>query len=123
LDPTTLWHDGADRALSTEEQKEMKTDFKSVDDYIASQPDGAQTLLHRVRRTIRKAVPQAEETISYKMPTYRLHGKRMLFFAGWKRHYSLYPATKHIIATLSRSLRRTRSARVRYGFRSSSPSP
>jgi uncharacterized protein YdhG (YjbR/CyaY superfamily) len=104
LDPTTLWHDGADRALSTEEQKEMKTDFKSVDDYIASQPDGAQTLLHRVRRTIRKAVPQAEETISYKMPTYRLHGKRMLFFAGWKRHYSLYPATKHIIATFKQEL-------------------
>jgi uncharacterized protein YdhG (YjbR/CyaY superfamily) len=38
------------------------------------------------------------------MPTYRLHGERMLFFAGWKRHYSLYPATKRIIATFKEEL-------------------
>jgi uncharacterized protein YdhG (YjbR/CyaY superfamily) len=82
----------------------MKTDIKSVDEYIASQPDGAQSALNRVRSTIRKAVPQAEETISYKMPTYRLHGERILFFAGWKRHYSLYPATKRIIATFKQEL-------------------
>ena len=82
----------------------MKTDFKSVDEYIASQPDGAQTALHRVRRAIRKTVPQAEETISYKMPTYRLHGERMLFFAGWKRHYSLYPATKRLVQAFKADL-------------------
>jgi uncharacterized protein YdhG (YjbR/CyaY superfamily) len=38
------------------------------------------------------------------MPTYRLHGERILFFAGWKRHYSLYPATKRIIATFKQEL-------------------
>ena len=82
----------------------MNADYNSVEQYIASQPDAAQSALHRVRRAICKAVPQAEETISYKMPTYRLHGERMLFFAGWKRHYSLYPATKHIIATFKQEL-------------------
>jgi uncharacterized protein YdhG (YjbR/CyaY superfamily) len=75
----------------------MKTDFKSVDEYIASQPDGVQSVLYRVRSTIRKAVPGAEETISYKIPAYKLNGDRVLFFAGWKHHYSLYPATKRVI--------------------------
>jgi uncharacterized protein YdhG (YjbR/CyaY superfamily) len=75
----------------------MKTDFKSVDEYIASQPHDVQSVLNRVRSTIRKAVPGAEETISYKIPTYKMHGDRVLFFAGWKQHYSLYPATERVI--------------------------
>jgi uncharacterized protein YdhG (YjbR/CyaY superfamily) len=80
-----------------EEHEEMKADFKSVDEYIASQPDGVQSVLNRVRSTIRKAMLGAEETISYKIPTYKLHGDRVLFFAGWKHHYSLYPATARVI--------------------------
>jgi uncharacterized protein YdhG (YjbR/CyaY superfamily) len=80
-----------------EEQEEMKTDFKSVDEYIAAQPDGIRGILNRLRSTIRKAVPGAEETISYKIPAYKLHGNRVLFFAGWKQHYSLYPATARVI--------------------------
>jgi uncharacterized protein YdhG (YjbR/CyaY superfamily) len=51
-----------------------KTGFKSVDEYIASQPDPVQGVLERVRSTIRKAVPEAEEVISYKIPTYKLPG-------------------------------------------------
>ena len=83
----------------------MKRDIKSVDDYIAAQPDSAQATLTRVRNTIRKAVPKAEETISYKIPAYKLNGDRMLFFAGWKLHYSLYPATRRLIASLKDDLR------------------
>jgi uncharacterized protein YdhG (YjbR/CyaY superfamily) len=75
----------------------MKTHFESVDEYIASQPEGVQSVLNRVRTMIRKAVPEAEEAISYQIPAYKLHGNRMLFFAGWKRHYSLYPATARLI--------------------------
>src|SRR5258708_968414 len=58
-----------------------KTDFKSVDEYIASQPKAARVVLDRVRSTIRKAVPKAEEVISYQMPTYNMHGDRLIFFA------------------------------------------
>jgi uncharacterized protein YdhG (YjbR/CyaY superfamily) len=69
------------------------TDFKSVNQYIASQPEAVRGVLKRVRSTIRKAVPKAEEVISYQMPAYKLHGGILLYFAGWKQHYSLYPAT------------------------------
>ncbi len=74
-----------------------KTDFKSVDEYIATHPEDVQAILQRVRRTIRKAVPGAEEVISYQIPAYKLHGSPVLYFAGWKQHYSLYPATDHVV--------------------------
>jgi uncharacterized protein YdhG (YjbR/CyaY superfamily) len=67
------------------------TDFKSVDEYLASQPRAVQAVLERVRTIIRKAVPGAEEVISYQIPAYKLRGSRVIYFAGWKEHYSLYP--------------------------------
>lgn len=81
-----------------------KTDFKSVDEYVASQPKAVQEILWRVRSTIRKAVPEAEEVISYKIPAYKLHSGPVLYFAGWKQHYSLYPATAHVVAAFKDEL-------------------
>jgi uncharacterized protein YdhG (YjbR/CyaY superfamily) len=81
-----------------------KTDFKSVDEYIASHPETVQRLLRRVRSTIRKAVPGAEESISYKIPTYKLHGRPVLYFAGWSQHYSLYPSTDRLVAAFKDEL-------------------
>ena len=81
-----------------------KADFKSVDEYIAAQSECAQRVLKHVRSAIRKAVPNAEEVISYNIPTYKLHGTRLLFFAGWKRHYSLYPATERVVAAFNDDL-------------------
>lgn len=49
-----------------------KTNFKSVDEYVAAQPEAVRPILQRVRAGIRKAVPQAEEIISYQMPGYKL---------------------------------------------------
>ncbi|HVT15277.1 MAG TPA: DUF1801 domain-containing protein [Thermoanaerobaculia bacterium] len=82
----------------------MKNDFKSVDEYIASQPEAVQGILGRVRSAIRKAVPRAEEVISYKIPAYKLHGCVVLYFAGWKQHYSLYPATQRVVAAFKDEL-------------------
>jgi uncharacterized protein YdhG (YjbR/CyaY superfamily) len=79
-------------------------DFKSVDEYIASQPEAVQRVLKRVRSTIRKAMPGAEELISYKIPSYKLHGGPVLYFAGWKQHYSLYPATDRVVAAFKDDL-------------------
>ena len=73
-------------------------EFKSVDQYIASRPETVQAVLERLRSTIRKAVPQAEESISYKIPAYKLRGDPVLYFAAWKQHFSIYPATASVIA-------------------------
>ena len=74
-----------------------KTDFKSVDDYIASKPAAVQGVLERVRVTIRKALPGADEVISYQMPAYKLQGRVVIYFAGWTEHYSLYPAIGSLV--------------------------
>jgi uncharacterized protein YdhG (YjbR/CyaY superfamily) len=81
-----------------------KTDFKSVDEYIASQPEAVRSVLERVRRAIRKAVPEAEEAVSYKMPAYKLPAGPVLYFAGWKRHISLYPATATVVSAFQTDL-------------------
>ncbi len=75
-------------------------DFKSVDEYIASQPAAVQDVLNVVRATIRKALPKAEEVISYKMPSYKLGGRAVLYCAGWKQHYSLYPVSASLVAAI-----------------------
>jgi uncharacterized protein YdhG (YjbR/CyaY superfamily) len=76
----------------------------SVDDYIAAQPEAARPALERVRRAVVEALPSAEETISYKMPTYKHLGRAVIYFAGWKRHYSLYPATAMVLEELGQEL-------------------
>lgn len=80
------------------------TNFKSVDDYIAAQPEAVQDVLRRVRSAIRKAAPGASEVISYKMPAYMLDGHRLLYFAVWKQHYSIYAATKQVVAAFQTEL-------------------
>lgn len=81
-----------------------KGHFKSVNAYIAAQPRPARDVLERVRRAIRKALPGAEETISYNIPAYRLHGRGVVYFAGWKRHFSLYPATARVAEAFAEAL-------------------
>ncbi|HZZ38360.1 MAG TPA: DUF1801 domain-containing protein [Acidobacteriaceae bacterium] len=73
------------------------TNYASVDEYIAAQPEPAAERLREVRKAIRKALPKADEVISYRMPAYRLNGDVLLYFAGWKRHYSLYPASALLV--------------------------
>ena len=83
-----------------------RTDFKSVDEYIAAKPESVQAVLSRVRRAIRQALPRTEEVISYQMPVYKLGSDRILYFAGWKRHYSLYPAGARLVEAFQDELAR-----------------
>jgi uncharacterized protein YdhG (YjbR/CyaY superfamily) len=83
-----------------------KTCFKSVDDYIASQPDSAQAILESVRAVLRKALPRAEEVISYQIPVFKVDGSAVIYFAGWKAHFSLYPITEKAQAAFKDDLAR-----------------
>ena len=67
------------------------TTYASIAAYIAAQPKAAQGPLKKVRSAIRKAIPKAKESLSYKIPTYKIDDKVVLYFAGWAKHYSLYP--------------------------------
>src|SRR5947207_15162439 len=100
-----------------------KTNFKSVDDYIASQPEAVQGLLKRVRSTIRKAMPGAEEVISYQIPAYKLRGQYVLYFAGWRQHYSLYPAKERLVAAFKDELAPYKLSKGAIRFPLSEPIP
>ncbi len=82
----------------------MKRATGDVDSYIASQPDAAQAVLRRVRRIIRKALPGAEEAISYQIPAYRVDGRIVVYFAGWREHWSLYPVVERVRGSLGKAL-------------------
>lgn len=77
---------------------------KTVDSYIAAQPEDLQRALTKVRATIRKAVPDAVELISYQMPAYKLHGRVLMYFAGWTAHYAIYPGSATTVADLAEDL-------------------
>ena len=67
----------------------MKTTFKDIDEYIAAQTPEVQILLEQMRKTIKKAAPEAEEVISYNMPAFKYHGM-LVYFAAYKNHIGFY---------------------------------
>jgi uncharacterized protein YdhG (YjbR/CyaY superfamily) len=66
---------------------------KNIDEYIAGFPPEVQEILQKIRLTIRKAAPKAEEAISYMIPAFKLNGN-LVFFAAYKKHIGLYPAPR-----------------------------
>jgi uncharacterized protein YdhG (YjbR/CyaY superfamily) len=74
----------------------QQTAPKNIDDYIARFAPVVQKLLEKIRLTIRKAAPAAEETISYQIPTFTLNGKYLIYFAAYKKHIGLYPAPRGV---------------------------
>jgi uncharacterized protein YdhG (YjbR/CyaY superfamily) len=71
--------------------EKTKVTHASIDAYIATFPESTQAVLRSLRETIRAAAPEAVEKISYNIPAFALNGK-VIYFAGWKSHISMYPA-------------------------------
>ncbi|MEX0610022.1 MAG: DUF1801 domain-containing protein [Balneolaceae bacterium] len=69
-----------------------KIKFKTVEDYIESFPKDVQEILQQIRQSIQKAVPEAEEVISYQMPGLKLNGM-LIWYAAWKKHIGINPRT------------------------------
>jgi|SRR5688572_74254 len=64
---------------------------KNIDDYISGFPGQTQEGLEKIRASIKKIAPNAEETISYGIPAFNLNGRYLVYFAGYKQHISIYP--------------------------------
>jgi uncharacterized protein YdhG (YjbR/CyaY superfamily) len=100
-----------------------KTSNKSVNDYIASKPPSLQKILRKVRSTIRQALPGTDEGLSYQIPVYKLNGVPVLYFAGWKAHFSLYPASDALVAEFKYELAPYKLTRGTIRFPLSEPVP
>jgi uncharacterized protein YdhG (YjbR/CyaY superfamily) len=70
----------------------------NVDDYIGRFPPKVQTLLRRMRATIKKAAPQASEKISYKVPAFSMDGNILVWFGAFTSHIGFYPGANAITA-------------------------
>jgi uncharacterized protein YdhG (YjbR/CyaY superfamily) len=64
---------------------------QTIDEYIATFPTNIQAILEQVRAAIHEAAPEAEETISYNMPTFKLNSHYLVYFGAYKKHIGLYP--------------------------------
>ncbi|WP_159840118.1 iron chaperone [Nocardia sp. CY41] len=94
----------------------------TVDAYLAAFPADVREILDAIRRAIRAALPDATEAISYDIPTFRLHGRNVVHFAGWKQHVSLYPIPDGDPA-LERELEPYRAGKGTLRFRLGEPVP
>jgi uncharacterized protein YdhG (YjbR/CyaY superfamily) len=63
---------------------------KDIDSYFSKFPADVQVILNKVLETIRRAAPEAQETISYMMPAFKQHGI-LVYFAAWAKHIGMYP--------------------------------
>jgi uncharacterized protein YdhG (YjbR/CyaY superfamily) len=68
-----------------------KTNFQSIDEYIASCPEETHERLQMIRAEIKNIVPEVKGKISYQIAAFELNGRNLIHFAGWKKHVSLYP--------------------------------
>jgi uncharacterized protein YdhG (YjbR/CyaY superfamily) len=100
-----------------------KTRPGSVKEYIASKPKEARAILEGVRRAILKAVPGVEEGLAYQMAAYTLNGVPVLYFAGWKEHYSLYPVNDALMAAFERELKPYARSKGAIRFPLDAPAP
>lgn len=80
------------------------TDAERIDAYLAKLPAEQRALLEHVRGVIARVIPEAVETISYGMPTFKLRGKGVMSYAGWKAHASLYPVTDTFLSAHAEAL-------------------
>ena len=72
--------------------EDRKAGFVSIDEYIATFPEEIQKILEELRAAIKAAAPEAEEKISYQIPTFALKGN-LVHFAAWKNHIGFYPTS------------------------------
>ena len=100
-----------------------REDHPSIAAYLKAQPAPHRAILEQVRRAIARALPQAEETISYKIPAFRMNGRMILYFAGFKTHYSIYPASDALLAALPGELEAHRASKGTLRFSFSEPVP
>ncbi len=95
----------------------------SVDAYLAALPDDRRAALEELRETISAAAPEATQTISYQMPTFKSHGQFLVSYAAFKKHYSLFPASEAVVDALGDDLKPYLAGKGTIRFSGDAPMP
>jgi uncharacterized protein YdhG (YjbR/CyaY superfamily) len=95
----------------------------SVDDYLAGLPESPRAALEKLREQIKAAAPEATETISYEMPTFKLDGRFLVSYAAFKNHCSLFPSSEKVIEACGEELTPHLSGKGTIRFTTDKPLP
>jgi uncharacterized protein YdhG (YjbR/CyaY superfamily) len=95
----------------------------SVENYLAALPEGSRAALEKLRTTIKAVAPEATETISYQMPAFKDHGRILVYYAAFKDHYSLFPASTAVMEALGDELKPHFSGKGTIRFDADKPLP
>lgn len=96
---------------------------KNVAAFIKASPEEPQPKLKQLRKIVKDVLPDAEETISYKMPLYKLHGKGVVAFAGFKSHIGFYPMSGSLLDSFKKELRNYKTSKGAVQFPLDKPLP
>lgn len=94
-----------------------------IDAYIGKFPPKTRRILSRIRATVRKAAPGAQESITYGIPTLKVGGHPVIYFAGYKAHIGLYPVTPDVKAAFKKELARYKGGKGTVRFPLDEPIP
>ena len=100
-----------------------KTDYPSVDAYLAVQAPAARKALEKVRASLKRALPKCEEVISYQIPCFKLDGSAVIYFAGWAKHFSVYPVTDALLEAMGDEIASRHVSRGTLKFEYDEPIP
>jgi uncharacterized protein YdhG (YjbR/CyaY superfamily) len=103
--------------------RDAVADDSRIDSYLATLPADQREALQRLRAQVARLVPEANETISYGMPAFKLHGRFLLSIAGWKAHCSIYPLTDTFLAAHADELEGFGRTRGSLHFTAEAPLP
>lgn len=101
----------------------MDLSIKSIDEYLSHQPAKVRPVLQKIRQTVKTIAPDAQEVISYGMPAFKYRGRILLYFAGFKKHCSLFPGSKAVIQKFSRELKGYKTSAGTISFTAERPLP
>lgn len=101
----------------------MATKPTSIDEYLATVGSDKREALESLRQTIKAAVPEAEECISYAVPAFRLRGKLLVGFAASSNHCSLFPMSGSVVETLKADLKDYSASKGTIRFQADAPLP
>lgn len=101
----------------------MKLPAKSIDQYLADQPEEIRILLEKLRHTILSTAPGAVEIISYGMPAFKLDGRLLVGFAAFKNHCSFFPWNGHTVDVFREELKNYHTSKGTIQFTLQKPLP